>query len=67
MYTHTIYAEKYSAMDYSYMHDSQYICLSRLTHDSGDDGDGVLRGEESEEPGSCVVEWCDVVAAQVVV
>ena len=36
-----------------------------LTHDSGDEGNGVLRGEESEEPRGSVVERGDLVLAEV--
>ena len=42
-------------------------CLLERTHDSGYEGNGVLGREESEEPRSCIVEWSDVVAAQVAV
>ena len=38
-----------------------------LTHDSGDEGDGVLGGEEGQEPWSSVVERSDLVHAQMTV
>ena len=39
----------------------------KFTHDSGDEGDGVLGGEECEEPGGCVVERSNLVYSQVTV
>ena len=39
--------------------------LSALTHDSGNEGDGVLGGKEGKEPGSCVEEGSDFVLSKV--